>query len=208
MKYCSRVRSVCLLVCGAAGTFAAGQNPCREHSTQAAWKVFVDQKLGFCFEYPPQYQIAPPRHAPGVSGTDKEKWLGRLATKPGSVELATADDEENAIIDIYLSDAPCSVDRLKRSAPTGYADIPPKRIRTAHGTFYFYGAGGGGVDYPDEYYTRLQGGTLTIAFIGPYAGDKTATKHIEPKVLASFRRFGSSPPDKYQSPESPALQPN
>jgi hypothetical protein len=68
----------------------------------------------------------------------------------------------------------------------------PTLIHAAQAEFYYYGPGGGGVDYPDAYYFGLRGRTFSIDFFGPYTGDKTpaaVTKQIEPKVLASFRPF-------------------
>jgi hypothetical protein len=71
-------------------------------------------------------------------------------------------------------------------------ETPPQPIHEAHGEFYYYGAGGGGVDYPDTFIFGLRGRSFSIDFWGPYSGDKTPateTKTLEPKVLASFRSF-------------------
>ena len=144
------------------------QSPCVLHPTQPGWHVFVENKNRFCFEYPSQYQVAPTVFASGVTTGAATEFLGRLATKPGPEELAVADDEANATIDVFAYGTPFRSDALTRFAPTGMDDIPPKPIHTAHEEFYYYGAGGGVVDYPDAYYFELQGKTFSIHFIGPY----------------------------------------
>jgi hypothetical protein len=59
-------------------------------------------------------------------------------------------------------------------------------------TFYYYGRGGGGVAYPDEYFYNLDGNILAIAFDGPYPAHDNSptakTKEMEKKILGSFRR--------------------
>jgi hypothetical protein len=80
---------------------------------------------------------------------------------------------------------------LVKMAPTGF-DSPPESQRMGENTFYNYGPGGGGVQYPDGYYFNLRGKILVIDFDGPYENDKTPTpetKKMEQKVLATFREF-------------------
>ena len=70
--------------------------------------------------------------------------------------------------------------------------IPPVRSKRVTTRFMFTVAGGGGVEYPDQFFFNLKGKTLYIVFDGPYINDKTPadeTKKIEEKVLASFRTF-------------------
>ena len=108
------------------------------------------------------------------------------------MELAVADDEDNATINVIAHGKPFHRADLRAFAPTGLEDIPPKTIHNEHEEFYYYGPGGGGVDYPDSYYFEVNRSLFSFEFIGPYAGDKTpipATKQIESKLLASFRRF-------------------
>jgi hypothetical protein len=180
---------VLLLAISSSTTMAAGdRSPCHLHPTQPRWHVFVDSKDRFCFEYPPRYRVAP---AVAGSGADR-KFLVELATKPEAAQLPIAGHEDDAIIDVMAYDATFRTDDLNRFAPTGEQDNPPRPIHAAHEVFYYYGAGGGGVDYPDAYYFGLRGRTFSIQFYGPYVGDKEpaeVTKQIEPKVLASFRRF-------------------
>jgi hypothetical protein len=105
---------------------------------------------------------------------------------------AVADDEENAAIDVIAYGRPFRPSELTGFAPTGMQDIPPRRIQTPHLDFYYYGAGGGGVDYPDAFYFGLRGRMFAVFFWGPYKGDKSPdaeTKAIEPLVLASLRQY-------------------
>jgi hypothetical protein len=167
-------------------------SPCAAKPTQLGWHVYVDKNDLFCFEYSPQYQVAPRVTALGVSGIPVNQWVVRLATIPQPTELAVADDEDNATINVIAHGTPFHRSGLTAFAPTGMQDIPPKLIHTTHQEFYYYGPGGGGVDYPDSYYFELRGRTFSLTFIGPFEGDKTpaaVTKQIEPKLLASFRRF-------------------
>ena len=79
-------------------------------------------------------------------------------------------------------------------APTGI-ESPPEPVHAGKNTFYYYGPGGGGVQYPDGYYFNLRGKILVVDFDGPYDNaDKTptaTTKKMEQKILASFRIFYS-----------------
>lgn len=167
-------------------------NPCAAQPTQPGWRVYVDTRDRFCFEYPPQYHLAPTITAPGVGGIPANQWVVRLAVNPQPMEIAVAEDEGNATINVVAYRTPFHRSALTAFAPTGLEDIPPKRIHTPHEEFYYYGPGGGGVDYPDSYYFGLRGRAYSFEFIGPYDGDKTpaaVTKQIEPKMLASFRGF-------------------
>jgi hypothetical protein len=180
-----------LVFAGCSFAIAADHNPCALHPTRTGWRIFVDRRDGFCFEYPPKYRIAPARFAPGLS-TGGPKFIGRLTTKPTPAEGASADNEKVATIDIFAYGMPFRADDLTRFAPMGMDDYPPQRIPAAHGDFYYYGPGGGGVQYPDDFYFGIHGHTFSISFSGPYSTDKTpdaVTKRIEPRVLASFRPF-------------------
>ena len=181
-----------LAICCSSSMAAEHPSPCAAHPTEPRWHVYVDIKDRFCFEYPPQYHVAPTVTAPGVGGIPANEWVARLATNPQPMELASADDETNATINVVAHGTPFHPSGLSSFAPTGMEDVPPKRIHTRHAEFYYYGPGGGGVDYPDSYYFGLRGRTFSFEFYGPYDGDKTPaaiTKQMEPKLLASFRGF-------------------
>jgi len=72
------------------------------------------------------------------------------------------------------------------------ADEQPTMIEVGKNVFYYYGRGGGGVSYPDEYFYDLNGNILEISFDGPYASNDNSptaeTKVLERKVLETFRR--------------------
>jgi hypothetical protein len=190
MRFSFWPRVSLLAICYSTSLGAAGHSPCDAHRTQPSWHVFVDNKYRFCFEYPSRYQVAPAVFASGVTNDPATEFLGWLTTKPGPTTLAG--DEDNASIFVFAYGTPFLRDGLTRFAPTGLDDTPPTPIHTAHGDFYYYGPGGGGVAYPDAYYFGLRGLTFSIQFFGPYTDNKTpaaVTKQIEPKVLASFRRF-------------------
>jgi hypothetical protein len=78
-----------------------------------------------------------------------------------------------------------------RGGTTGI-ESPPEPILIGNKTFYYYGPGGGGVAYLDQYFLNLHGKLISIAFDGPYENENTPTveaKKLERKMLASFREF-------------------
>jgi hypothetical protein len=92
---------------------------------------------------------------------------------------------------VCVSDQEFDLDILVKRAPTGI-ESAPEPSQVGKNLFYYYGPGGGGVDYPDVYYFNLRGKILAIGFDGPYGNDKTPTpdtKQIEQKVLRSFQEF-------------------
>jgi hypothetical protein len=66
-------------------------------------------------------------------------------------------------------------------------------VRAGSRTFYFYGAGGGGVNYPDQFLTDLRGRILDIELDGPYGesfkSPNKVTKALEKEVLATVRIY-------------------
>lgn len=172
---------------------ASDHSPCDVSRSRTGWHVFVDHKDRFCFAYPPKYHVAPAVVAPGVSKGSATEFIARLTTKPSPSQGATAEDPNTATIDVLAYGIPLRPDDLTRFAPNGYEDIPPRHIHAAHAEFYYYGAGGGGTDYPDVFYFGIRGRTFAIEFVGPYSqrgkSPDTETTAIEPEVLASFRSF-------------------
>jgi hypothetical protein len=112
--------------------------------------------------------------------------------------------DENLSILVQLDDirvrglapvwGPFDLHSFIRGAPTGI-ESPPEPLQVNGETFYYYGPGGGGVSYPDQYFFNLKGKTLYISFDGPYAHEKGEkgpsyeTKQMEIQMLASFRTF-------------------
>ena len=184
------VSLVAMASCGLAG--ASDHSPCDLHATRTGWHVFVDHQDRFCFEYPPKYHVAPAVFAPGVSTGNATRFIGRLTTVPSPSEVAPGDDLKAATVNVFAYGMPFRPEDLTKRAPTGDQDSPPKRIHAAHGEFYYYGRGGGGLDYPDVFYFGSRGRTFSIDFVGPYSQGNTPdreTKRIEPEVLASFHSF-------------------
>jgi hypothetical protein len=75
------------------------------------------------------------------------------------------------------------------AAPTGNT-FPPEAVRVGKHTFYYYGAGGGGAEYPDVYFFDLSGRTLEFSFSGPYFDGRhpsDETKKLELEILGTFR---------------------
>ena len=182
-----------LLAMAGCGLAEAGDHsPCDLHPTRTGWHVFVDHEDRFCFEYPPKYRVAPAVSAPGVTTGNATRFIGRLTTVPSPSEVAPGADLKAATINVFAYGMPFRPEDLTKRAPTGDQDSPPKRIHAAHGEFYYYGRGGGGLDYPDVFYFGSRGRTFSIDFVGPYSQGNTPdreTKRIEPEVLASFHSF-------------------
>lgn len=155
-------------------------------SPEKGWVEFVDQAGRFCFWYPPKYK----RDA-GNSNVDLPRDRQTLA-RLSSSELRQADWDEKgpARVGLYLLPGVFDLKRLVKDAPTGY-DTPPTPKHYGANVFYYYGAGGGGVAYPDKYYFNLRGRALQIVFDGPYAGDDKSpnaeTQADEKVILSSFK---------------------
>lgn len=184
--------SISLLVIGSCGAAEASDNPCNRHPTKRGWHVFADHRDRFCFEYPPQYRSAPPVFAPGVSMGLASRFIGRLTTNPSPDEEASVEDPKAASIDVFAYGIPFRPENLARFAPTGDQENPPQRVHAAHGDFYYYGRGGGGVDYSDDFYFGHRGRTFSIKFVGPFTRSNIPdpeTKKLEPEVLATFHSF-------------------
>ncbi|MEK9181174.1 MAG: hypothetical protein AAB871_02995 [Patescibacteria group bacterium] len=145
----------------------------------ADWKTYKNDKYGFEIKYPSDYKIAP---LPELDEYWKSKGLEYLM----NVKQAQA----NASIQIYTQ-GQFDLDRVMREyAPTGLQDILPVVKVIGQNTFYYYGPGGGGVEYPDQYFYNLAGKLLVTNFDGPYENDKTpsnAAKQMEIQMLGTFK---------------------
>lgn len=171
---------------------ALPQNPCVSHPTQLGWRVFADRKDGFCFEYPSDYKRVAAVLASGPCGVKEGCLLSLKKNVPPSSPASNQDEVNNASIDLSSLRMPLQLDLLTRNAPTGDEDNSPKIVRFGGTSFYYYGPGGGGVTYPDQFFFKAKGQAFSIAFTGPYTNDKTPaeeTKQIERRLLASFRHF-------------------
>lgn len=100
-----------------------------------------------------------------------------------------------AAITVIFSNEVFDLKRIVTYAPNGVTALDP--VQVGPFTFYYWGPGGGGVEYPDVYFFNLHGNTLSLGFDGPYTERSKSphqqTKQIERKVLASFRTFSVAP---------------
>ena len=169
------------------------REPCPVKTAPSGWQTYVDQLHGFCFSYPPTYaRVAEPwlekyTHAPSKS----ELNYFRKAAQEGRMLRLQNKRDTSVSIDVFLGKEPFDLESFVSGAPTGIED-PPERRQFGTETFYYYGPGGGGVEYPDQYFFDLKGKTLFISFDGPYINEKTPseeTKNMEEKLLATLRTF-------------------
>jgi hypothetical protein len=149
-------------------------NPCTTPASgeTSTWRVYADQVHHFCFRYPESYKPIP-----------KPKTDCRASK--------LRDEKADADIGVCVRSWTFRPSNLVRMAPTG-SESQPEPVKVGKYTFYFYGAGGGGVHYPDSYDFNFHGKILVIDFYGPYENDKSPTpetKKMELKLLATFREF-------------------
>ena len=176
---------LCFAVPHAFGRTADKSSPCSANDLQPGWLTFLDRVHGFCFEYPPLYRSEKPT---------RKRYL-----RPGSELLAFFVGGQTpqigqhgewlvSAITVIFSKEPFDLKRIVTDAPNGVIALDPVHVGSY--TFYYWGPGGGGTNYPDVYFFDLNGKTLRIEFDGHYnPGEKSPdeqTKQIERNVLASF----------------------
>lgn len=137
--------------------------------------TFNNMEFGFEVQYPNNYKVSP----------------NNLALPKDVVLLLNLkDDSTKAGIRITAKNQLDVPTKIKEYAPTGQEGVAPKTVKIGTNTFSYYGAGGGGVTYPDQYFINLNARFVIFTFDGPYANDKTisaAGKAIETQVLTSFK---------------------
>lgn len=165
-------------------TCAAGQS--------AAIKRYVDYNLGFELSYPASYRVT-------ELPCEFARWFAEMGCQK-LLYLSRGTGQSQGNIALILDRRHFSLARLE----TGYAHtgwVEPRQIQIGTHTFYFYGAGGGGVTYPDDYLYDLNGLILNIKFDGPYAsGSKSPTEEtqqVEKKILGSFRVLAVTAPGEW-----------
>jgi hypothetical protein len=92
-------------------------------------------------------------------------------------------------LEVSFDSTQFSTGYLKKYAPTGSEDIIPVAQVIEKNTFYYYGPGGGGVCYPDQYFLNHNGKVLIFTFSG-CDDDKTPSNdmmNIERQILLSFK---------------------
>jgi hypothetical protein len=152
--------------------------------TPPGWRTYVNRVHGFSFAYPPLYKLI---RRPDTS-VDRDEDIEKAATHGRWVGLRNQSSDGR--IDFLLSNKHFDLESFKDHAPTGYED-PPPAVQEGDNTFYAYGAGGGGVEYADQFFFNFRGKTLYIVFDGPYQGKSPTeeTEVIESQMLTSFRVF-------------------
>ena len=70
-----------------------------------------------------------------------------------------------AAITVIFSNEVFDLKRIVTYAPNGVTALDP--VQVGPFTFYYWGPGGGGVEYPDVYFFNLHGNTLSLGFDGP-----------------------------------------
>lgn len=149
------------------------------------WHKYTNNKYGFSFWYPDPYRPVP---LPPPNTGDEFR---HSANKERRLLLLERRDDPEAKIWISIELRQFNLHSLWQShAPTGYdEDKTPAPLQIGMHTFYLYGPGGGGVDYPDQYFVNLRGKILEFDFDGPYEGKSPSgeTPELEPKILKTFR---------------------
>lgn len=191
--FCTRLCVSVIFMFAVAHAFRKDGEPCPVRNTPSDWRIHVDRSHGFCFSYPPTYSpVAKPwlkkyTNAPDKADLDR---LHKAAQEHRLLRLQNNQDTTASIV-VFLDGRPFNLQSFVAGAPTGIED-PPERRQFGTETFYYYGPGGGGVEYADEYFFDLKGKTLLIIFDGPYVNDKTPspeTKDLELRLLQTFRTF-------------------
>ncbi len=144
----------------------------------ADWATHSSTEYGFEIKYPPYYTKS---GGMGVGDT---------------LLVSFANSQAIANFNISLGKNSFSMVNLRKYAPTGLEDIDPV-LKTINGkSFYYYGPGGGGVNYPDQFFYDANGKIFVFTFIGPYENDKTpspATKTLETQILSTFKFTDAAP---------------
>jgi len=140
------------------------------------WLNYEDYYYGFKFMYPISYIL-------------QETSGGGRSYINNNISLAKFITTDNKTLEVFLDDSELfSVENLKKYAPTGSEDIVPTSRSLSGSIFYYYGPGGGGVCYPDQYFYNLRDQILIFEFYG-CENDKQPpedTKIIEQHLLSSF----------------------
>jgi hypothetical protein len=150
--------------------YAVSKPPCAPAGDKADWRVYSDTRHHFCFLYPKTYVQAP--------DTKDSQGVETLHSPDVDILVGCCNEEFD-------------LQALVRSAPTG-VEFPPEPFVAGSNKFYYYGPGGSGISYPDQFFYDLRGKTLSIDFDGGYEDGRTPSdkiKLLERQVLATFRTY-------------------
>ena len=164
-----------------AQTSGPNAEPCASTKETSNWSLYVNRAHSFCFRYP---NVSKPAPLPVPDARSKRRpYEHRLLylKRPGV----------DAEIMVVFNEQAFDLQNLTQiAAPTGNT-FPPEPVQIGRNTFYYYGAGGGGAEYPDVYFFNLNGKTLEIYFVGPFPDGRNPsaeTKNLEPKILSTFSK--------------------
>ncbi len=164
-----------VLLLAAAGCNQQVQNSSSNNKTATSdWLTYTNTEFGFTFQYPLEYS-----KTDGSKGSGFQNLITLQRTKP------------LGFISVTLVHSPFSLNSIRtKYAPTGNENLP-KSLTIEQNTFYYYGLGGGGVAYPDQYFFNFNGQISLIAFQGPddpgHNTPNAATKIIEAQLLSTFK---------------------
>lgn len=139
------------------------------------WQTYHNERYGFEFKYPDNYEVIIDED---TSHEDYADYTIKLINSKADV-----------YIEVALVKSAFDIPEIQeRYAPTGVVVAPEKRIY-GNNTFYYYGPGGGGVAYPDQYFYNLNGKILRFIF---FDQDNAKTpsaqmKQIENQILSAFK---------------------
>jgi hypothetical protein len=169
---------------------ARGPAPCPTVETPTGWKVYVNQKYGFCLSYPATYERVAEPWLEKYTNSGESSKVVRQEAEEGRVATFQHRQKPDLSIGILIGTEPFDLQSFVKQAPTG-EEGPPEARDIRGRTFYYYGPGGGGVCYGDQFFYNLRGKPLFIYFDG-CVDDKTPppeTKKIEEVMLATFGTF-------------------
>ncbi|MGA2369909.1 MAG: hypothetical protein ABSG11_04520 [Candidatus Korobacteraceae bacterium] len=167
-----------------------GVPPCPTGNVPAGWKTYINEKYRFCVSYPPVYApIAEPWLEKYTETPDNSRETRKLAQE-NRYFLLEDTQESGALLSIVVTSDTFDLQDLAKSAPTGVEGPPGPKVFDNQ-VFYYYGAGGGGVNYADRFFYDLRSRTLIVAFGPPSDNNVTSerTRKVEPQILATFRTF-------------------
>lgn len=141
-------------------------------------KRFVDSINRISFNWPTGYELTQ------VTSQD-------LAPSISSIIAKFRNSSNKAVVKVFVAKSPFGMSQIRQSfAPTGLEDINPEKQVIGGKTFYYYGAGGGGVSYADQYFYNLNGKLLVFIVDGPYDSNENSpnenAKLIAQKILESL----------------------
>ena len=153
---------------------------CAGESGISEWLEYSNDDLHLSFKYPPRYHVA------------KVTWRNQGEFK---LLVSLRNKNNGAIISLGTMSGTLDPQKLPPYAPTGVMK-PPTLIKIGDRQFYYYGRGGGGVSYPDQYFWSDGINTYQAIFDGPYSASHDpnfppnsptrCTKRLENALLNTF----------------------